>query len=375
MKRLSLIVTVLLFTIIAFGQDANYKGPAKMEVTVFWRQMEFLKKGTGGPTQISNAEKALAGIKQKDAAYNTSGMEEELKKWKEALENKQTAKEGMANKEADATKARNQMLSAIATMNNDVTDCFHRSIPHKAKEIDDLKVKAKSILDRKDILAAYKDRHKDGYYKVLADEMKRGADIPLNREINNVVLEINDPGGSDGIDWEQPYYEIQGIKAYWEAAQQVFTEIPECADALKKCNELVGKYGTREQIQSISKANKVAAIKTRKLPAPVVKDAAMEKILIEGFNKKYGPAYNAKAIKAVLTQDGWTIERNAITGIVTGRNRTGKIAYKTEEGNGKCYLLSNNVFIYQAFVGNAFTNTEVIYNGLGGDEMLCENVK
>jgi hypothetical protein len=190
-----------------------------------------------------------------------------------------------------------------------------------------------------------------------------------------VVLEINDPTGSDGNNWEQPYYKIQGLKAYWEAAQQMFPEIPECAEALKKCNELTNKYGTKEQITAITKANKVTAIKTRKLPAPVVKDAAMEKILIEGFNKKYGPAYNAKAIKAVLTQDGWTIERNAITGIVTGRNRTGKIAYKMEEGDGKCYLLSNNIFIYQAFVGNAFTNTEVIYNGLGGDEMLCENVK
>jgi len=357
------------------AQDANYKGPAKMEVTVFWRQIEFLKKGSGGPTQISNAEKALADVKQKDAAYNTASMEEELKKWKAEIENKQAVKDNNANKEADAVKARNQMRSAIAAMNNDLTDCFHRTIPSEEKDINDFKALVKSILDRKDILAAFKERAKDNYYSMLANEMKSSADIPLNREINTVGLEINDPSGGDASDWKQPYYKIQGIKAYWEAAQQVFPEIPECADALKKCNELVDKYGSEEKIKGISKANKATALKTRKLPAPVVKDASLEKILTEGFDKKYGPSYNAKAIKAVLTQDGWTIERNAISGIVTGRNRTGKIAYKTQEGDGKCYLLSGNIFIYQAFIGNAFTNTEVIYNGLGGDEMLCENVK
>lgn len=156
---------------------------------------------------------------------------------------------------------------------------------------------------------------------------------------------------------------------------QVFPDITECANASQRCNELASKYGTEEQIKSIAKTNKAVAIKTRKLPAAIVKDAALEKILIEEFNKRYGPAYNAKAVKAVLTQDGWTTERNTITGIVTGRNRTGKIAYKTQEGDGKCYLLAGNIFIYEEYIGSSFTNTKVIYNGLGGDEMLCENVK
>jgi hypothetical protein len=85
-------------------------------------------------------------------------------------------------------------------------------------------------------LAAFKEEYKDdAYLETLVDELKSGADISLSREISMVVLEINDPTGSD--DWEQPYYKIQGLKAYWEAAQQMFPEIPECADALKKCNE------------------------------------------------------------------------------------------------------------------------------------------
>jgi hypothetical protein len=364
MKTLSLIAVAFVFSISSFAQDANYKGPARMLVMAFWNEAGKLQNNKGG--YVANLESLLADTKSKDVAYNTTAMEEEIKKWK--------AKS--AGQPVDPVKARNQLSANITRMFNDITNCVQIPIPSKEKDIADFKARIKYILERKDILTAFKEKYKDdAYLETLVDELKNSSNIPLSREINMVVLEINDPTGSDGSNWEQPYYKIQGIKAYWEAAQKMFPEIPECADALKKCNELANKYGTAEQIKAISKTNKAAAIKTRKLPAPVVKDAAMEKILMEGFNKKYGPAYNAKAVKAVLTQDGWTIERNAITGIVTGRNRTGKIAYKSEEGDGKCYLLSNNIFIYQAFIGNTFANSEVIYNGLGGDEMLCENVK
>jgi hypothetical protein len=361
MKKIILFAVVVLSSIAVKAQDANYKGPARMLVMAFWTEAGNLQNNKGG--YLENLEKLLADTKSKDLAYNTSAMEEEVKKWK--------AKS--AGQPVDPVKARNKLTADITRMNNDLVDCFRRPMPRKQNDIDDVKTRIKYILERKEILAAYKEKYKDKDYRTLSEELKTAADIPLSRDINKVVLEINDPTGSD--DWQQPYYKVQGLKAYWDAAQQVFPDIPECADAAKKCNELASKYGTEEQIKAIAKTNKAAAIKTRKLPALVVKDAALEKILIEGFNNRYGPAYNAKAAKAVLTQDGWTIERNAITGIVTGRNRTGKIAYKTEQGDGKCYLLAGNIFIYEEFIGGSFTNTKVIYNGLGGDEMLCENIK
>ena len=376
MKKLILFVAIVFFSVTLNAQDANYKGPAKMYVSTFWRQADVFKNGKGTESNIANMGKAIAGIKEKDPSYSTSTMEEELKKRKDEVEKKQANEDAKFNEKANAIEGKNEKTRQITQMFNDITNCVQITIPSEEKDIVDFKDRVKSILERKDILAAFKERYKDdAYLEALVDELKSGSDIPLSREINMVVLEINDPSGSDGSNWEQPYYKIQGIKAYWEAAQQMFPEIPECAEALKRCNELASKYGTAEQIKAITKSNKATAIKTRKLPAPVVKDAALEKILIEGFNKRYGPAYNAKAVKAVLTQDGWTTERNAITGIVTGRNRTGKIAYKTEEGDGKCYLLGNNIYIYEEYIGGSFTNAKVIYIGLGGEEMLCENVK
>lgn len=94
---------------------------------------------------------------------------------------------------------------------------------------------------------------------------------------------------------------------------------------------------------------------------------------MNGFNGKYGNTYKGTALKAVLLQDGWTIERHNISGVITGRNRIGQLAYKGADG--KCYLLPNPIYIYQAYIGGSFSNTEVIYNGFSGEEMLCENVK
>lgn len=379
MKLIKITLFIFVLSMNSFAQDVSYKGPAKMYVSTFWRQAEVFKNGKGTESTIANMEKAIAGVKEKDPSYSTSAMEEEFNKRKTELEKKLANEDAQFNEKKNSTEAKNEKTRQITQMFNDVTRCVQIPLPYQEKEITDFKIRVKSILERKETLTAFKERYKDDpYLETLVNELKSGSDITLNREINNIVQSINSPYGntsSEETDFKATYYKIQGVQAYWEAAQQMFPEIPECGEAVKKCTELTNKYGTVEKIKAVSKANLVAEIKSRKLPAPVVKDAKLEQIFIDGFNKKYGPAYNAKAIKVVLTQDGWTTERNAITGIVTGRNRTGKIAYKTTEGDGKCYLLSNNIFIHEEFIGGSFTNTQVIYNGLGGDEMLCENIK
>ncbi len=362
----------------AIQPDDSYTGPAKMYVTNATKQINEAntniqkKLYTNAENKLELAEKSITQIKAKDASYNTAPMEAEIKKLKVNME--ATLKE-----EGDGKEAKNEKNRQITQMFNDVTRCVQIPIPHEEKEITDFKNRVKSILERKETLAAFKESYKDdAYLETLVNELKSGSDVPLNREINNVVLIINSPYGnasSEESDFKATCNKILGIQAYWEAALQMFPEISECGEAVKKCSELTNKYGTVEKIKAISKANLVTEIKSRKLPTAIVKDAKLEQIFIDGFNKKYGPAYNAKAVKVVLTQDGWTTERHPITGIIVGRKRTGKIAYKTTEGDGKCYLLSNNIYIYEEYIGGSFTNTQVTYNGLGGDEMLCENIK
>jgi hypothetical protein len=379
MKSIFLIVVSFCISTTLFAQDANYNGPAKTYVTGFYKQAEEAKKSietqkfVAAQTKADQMDRAITSIKSKDAGYNTSSMEAELKKIKEQLEAAKNTRQSELGAGQNATRNRIKVKQLL----NELFDfaVFSVRFAETAQAtIDAYKAKTLEFLDIKDAFAAYKSDEKEKEeFKRFVDKMKlshaRNFDTFLER-VQNVLSQST---GEKGGNWEIAYYELQGEQAHWDAAVKVFPEEPEFAKAYQKITAAVNKYGSIDNIYSKTQVNKVEKIKNTKLPPATVKDAALEKILINGFNSKYGSAYNGTALKAVLTQDGWTIERHNISGVVTGRNRTGKIAYKGKDG--KCYLLSNNIFIYQAFIGSSFSNTEVIYNGLGGEEMLCENVK
>jgi hypothetical protein len=377
MKALKFLLIILTLNTTMIAQDSNYNGPAKMHVTNATKQINEAstniqkKLYTNAENKLEMAEKSITQIKAKDASYNTATMEAEIKKLKASME-------ATINEEKNGIEAKKEKSKEMVKLKNDIHDYFDEPIYSTKilslaqKQLDEYKTKVQSIVDRKDLLEDFK---KDNDYPSLISRLKGYSDLSLNMAINDIVIACENSDGVKGSNWENAFYDMRGLKAHWDGISQSFSEVKEFADAAKKCGELCAKYPTLQKIEAIGKGNKTAAIKARKLPSPTVKDTKLEQILIVGFDKKYGPAYRAKAVKAVLTQDGWTTERNVITGIVTGRNRTGKIAYKTTEGDGKCYLLSNNIFIYEEYIGGSFTNSQVIYNGLGGEEMLCENIK
>jgi hypothetical protein len=300
-------------------------------------------------------------------------MEEELKKIKEQLEAAKNTRQGELNNQENATRNRIK-IKQLLDEQFDFAVFSVRFAETAQATIDAYKAKTQELLNMNDAMAAYKsDIKSKDELKLFVDKMKLSHSRNFDPFLESVERILSQSTGEKGGNWEVSYYELQGEQAHWDAAVKVFPEEPEFAKIYQKITAAVNKYGSLDNIYAKTQGNKVEKIKNTKLPPATVKDASLEKILIEGFNKKYGQEYKGAALKAVLTQDGWTIERNSLTGIVTGRNRTGKIAYKGTDG--KCYLLSNNIFIYQAFIGSSFSNTEVIYNGLGGEEMLCENVK
>jgi chemotaxis protein histidine kinase CheA len=370
MKTLSLIFIVLFFSTAVLAQDVNYNGPAKTYVTSFYKQAEDTKKNietqsfVGAQTKVDQLGRAITTIKNKDAAYNTSSMEEVLKKLKEQLEAAKAAREGELNNQQNATingiefKALLQYLFVDA--NIQVGD---NTLVHVKEEMDLYSAKLEKALSI----------NKTQYTKHLADYMRyvERFTSKTNQFIEGKERIMKDAFSNDGL--ESNYYEMKFYQLYWDAAQKIYPEQSQFAANYQKLTAMISKIGNLDQMKATAQKNNIEKIKNAKLPPATVKDPSLEKILINGFNSKYGSVYNGTALKAVLTQDGWTIERHNISGVVTGRNRTGKIAYKGKDG--KCYLLSNNIFIYQAFIGSSFSNTEVIYNGLGGEEMLCENVK
>ncbi len=111
----------------------------------------------------------------------------------------------------------------------------------------------------------------------------------------------------DKSNMEYRYYTIQYHQAFWDAAQKVFPEENSYADMYKKATAALTGMGSLEQLYAKAEVNRIEHIKNTKLPAAAVKDANLEKVLTNGFNKVYGASRNVSALKAVLTQNGWTI--------------------------------------------------------------------
>ncbi|MEP7238899.1 MAG: hypothetical protein ABI685_13565, partial [Ferruginibacter sp.] len=171
---------------------------------------------------------------------------------------------------------------------------------------------------------------------------------------------------------ERDYYEMMLNQAYWDAAQKLYPDEPDFKITYQLATKLLQGLGTLEDVHTLAAKSKQKKISDTKLPTAVVKDAALERMFIDAYNNRYGSEDKATAIKAVITTDDWQIERNEVTGIVTGRIRRGVLVLK--KADGKCYLTSY-FNIHQEYVGSSFSATAKPIYGFGSQEMLCENVK
>lgn len=167
------------------------------------------------------------------------------------------------------------------------------------------------------------------------------------------------------------YYELLYNQAYWDAAKKVY---PDDADFKTACNlatELLQGLGSIDDVSKLASKSKQQKINDTRLPVAAVKDAALENMFVDAFNKYHAEEFKGIAIKAVITSNDWSIERHEVTGIVTGRVRKAVIVYKGKDG--KCYLTAN-FFLRQEFVGNSFSSSPVSkYPIMGSQEMLCAN--
>jgi hypothetical protein len=457
MKSYLLLLTCFLICFASLAQpDANYKGPGKVEMQSFWRQVETFKTGKGTQTTLGNMKRALDNLKQKDPSCNTVAMDEEYKKWKAEIDKVIEAGKSEEQKAADAKvngydgPASNQVSYfweyamrpankvsegelnyAIGKMEYALKATKEKDPAYNVSEMETTLKKIKDDLKAKKLaevrntsgdrtkqpqvekvftdptglmeklfletnisvgstsdapeapakIEAYKANltrllsmdYTDAIIKVGRNAKARisGFSSSTEREMDKVDSYLKET--RDKIQMQYIYYTIQYHLAFWDAAQKIFPEEASYAAMYKKVNASVGKAGSLEQLYAKAEANRIEHIKNTKLPAAVVKDVKLEKVLTDGFNKLYGASRNVSALKAVLTQNGWTTLRNSLTGIVIGRERSAKLAYKGSDG--KCYLLDDYIFIREDYVGGSFINTVAVFNGLFSGEMLCENVK
>ncbi len=358
----------------ADAKSGDYTGVAKNQVKYFWdRALQPADKLSEGELNgnIRDMEYVLKATKEKDPTYNASEMERALKKIKDDLKEKKLAE--VRGTSGDKRK----VLQQDVTVSNDPVKLMEKlfietnisvgstsDLPKAPAKIAAYKAKLEKLLSLDYTDALIKTgRNAKGNISGFKNSTEREMD-----KIEGTLIDARDKSNM-----EYRYYTIQFHQAFWEAAQKVFPEETSYADMYKKTTSALTGMGSLDQLYAKAAANQIEHIKNTKLPTSAVRDANLEKVLTNGFNKLYGTAHNVSALKAVLTRNGWTTLRNSLTGIVVGRERSAKLAYKGSDS--KCYLLPDYVFIREDYVGGSFINTVAIFNGLDGEEMLCDNVK
>jgi hypothetical protein len=347
---------------------SSYTGAAKMYVTNYYRQQADAKKFiethgfNSAQSKIEQMEKSLIQLKAKDAIYNTVDMEKEVKDFVAALETEKynNAKQNAAEDNVEALNTKADVL---------LRHLFEST--HIGFSSSDEPVMPIRVEDYKNKTQEYAALGTKGTTGQLS-YMKKLIDLHII-ETNKEIVGIEDVyNRGSGTNWATIcYYTIQYHLAYWDAVLKAFPDETDFKDEYKKVADFATKIGSIENMKAKGGAAELVEIKNRKLPATTVSDSKLEKILADGFNAKYGD--KATALKVVMVQNGWTTLRNNISGVVTGRERSAKLAYKAKDG--KCYLLDDYIFIKEEYIGNSFTNTKAVFNGLFGNEMLCENVR
>lgn len=357
----------------ADAKSGDYAGAAKSQVQYFWARAiipaDNISEGELN-RNIRDMEYAVKATKEKDPSYNTSEMEAALQKIKDDLKEKklavvrQTSGDKRSSRPVEKEVTDPTGLLEKLFIETNVSVGSTSDLPEAPAKIEAYKAKLTKLLSMDYTDALIK---RGRYAKGSISGKLPAADRELDK-IDGALKEVREKSGMQYI-----YYTLQFHAAFWDAAQKVFPEESSYVNKYKEVNAGIAKLGTLEQLYAKAEVNRIEHIKNTKLPVAVVKDANLEKVIINGFNKVYGSSRNVSGLKAVLTQNGWTILRNSLTGIVVGRQRTAKLAYKGSDG--KCYLLPDYVFIHEDYVGNSFINTGAVFNGLDGEEMLCENVK
>lgn len=363
MKTVLSFLFICVFALSGKAQDFTYTGPAESEVKSFWINAMGIAKTKKYAEGAATLEDKLQKVKQKDPAYKTDKMEAEIAKWK--------------------SKAGDEASAPAAT-----PDFSNMSPLQKSIKADQL---LRKLFDETPInvstgtLSVMEFKFRD--YTGLVDQYITLNTKPQDRDIkrtktiiekmvyntNNDISKIERSNGNNTSDDDAKanYYLARYHQLYWQAAVKIFPEESSYADELKVITDLVNKNGSLDAMKATMSKNNEAEIKNRKLPVSNVKDSKLEKVVMDGFNATF--AGRATALKVVLVQNGWTTLRNSVSGVVTGRERSVKVAYKGKDG--KCYLLDDYIFIREEYIGSSFTNTKAVFNGLFGSEMLCENVK
>ena len=379
MKKLAFLFWGIFLVTHLPAQPADYKGPAKVYVKSFYRELNHVQANGLGSSSVKNMERAMASVKEKDPAYNTADMEAAIKAWKEKEAQNNLAVIAEDQKKKDKMKAQHDAAWGKINADKLLEYLFRQNHIVGSPNSDELLALINEYKAKTTELMAMdfgeRNRSNNSLKMIFAT---LDSEIPGMANGKGVVKQAKPADnskmtGDAGVERVKKFfYLIQIDQVKWDAARKLFPQETNYEMMYQKYAAETAKYGSVEDLQKNIEKNNAEETKSRRLPAAVMKNAGAEKMMMEAFDKMYKANYKGSAIKAVILQSDWHSVRNELTSVITGRQRQFAVVYKGTDG--KCYLVQS-VYLYQEFNGSQYANTIARYASPSGSEILCENVQ
>lgn len=323
----------------------------------------------------SKMEKALADLeakgKTKTADSNATDAKEPSNTTPSQTDTKTTVVDSSSAKSKDKTRRDSSQGGAITK--NDVGHALETLFEHyfeMAGSPTEAKLNARIESSRENVdrILAFErasiQRELDKALRVVQNEMTFN-----DRENAKLVKAVNE--AEEGDNAEANYAYLLFRQAYWDNARRIFPDERDVKAAYDSVANAVASLGTKEA-RAAKAGNKLAAkIDAERMSKSTVRDAKIEQWFKDTFVATMAREGNdVTFLKVIVIWPEFTIKRNTITGIITGRSRGADIAFKTKDGKCMHGVYSMNQEYNGSTYGIGQLRTDAVLY-----EMRCENVK
>ncbi len=357
------------------------QSPAKAQINNFWKHIEKMRthsKEDNKQVVFSNglqaARTALSNTKMKDANYNTTEMEKALKECEDVYNGLSSGKEDLRDLRA---KTLNSLLMFFDYhQRNFITYNYSNAEPDNEK-LARVKRNDDSITRYKQLAQDFVTQKKDElYYKNHLSTVKNLAKSyqePTDKNkypggLANPMFHLFDPTSLLSYGSFTFVQDVKQQEAMFYAATIIYPNEPDLIKAYDWCKKAVAELGTTDQFLAKINKSQNDYLKSVKIPAPKVNDASLEATFIKLYN---ATGNKEKILKVSIQSTDWTVERNELTGIVTGRSKMAVMVTKGADGN--CYF--TNFWITQDYNGSGYGQYYGLKGSSGSGQLACENVK
>lgn len=321
----------------------------------------------------SKMEKALVDLEAKGKTKTTDSNATEAKEPSNTQPARGETKIGVVDTSSAKSKEKTRRDEGGAITKNDLARALESLFEHyfeMAGSPTEAKLNARIESSRENVdqILAFErssiQRELDKALRAVQNEMTFN-----DRENAKLVKAVNEAVEDDNA--EANYARLLFRQAYWDNARRIFPDETDVKAAYDSVANAVRSLGTKEE-RAAKAGNKLAArIDAERMSKSTVRDAKIEQWFKDTFVATMAREGNdVTFLKVIVIWPEFTIKRNQITGIITGRSRGADIAFRTKDGKCMHGVYSMNQDYNGSTYGVGQLRTDAVLY-----EIRCENVK